>query len=843
MISILDDETNNMIDILQWFNPEKLARDSLAQFMLYTDPFANSPWGWYVLKEFHRKIINVLEKVERWEIKKLMINVPAQHWKQIANYEQVFTTKWRKKHWDLHFWDYVYSPEGKPIMVLWESKETQSEYRITFSNWQTIDCHWNHERLLSKNKHDFKVYETKKIAENYIRKEWKNIRRIYRLPRINHIELDEQELLIDPYTLWFWLWDWKTNWWGICSPKDELNKVIERISGNWLLIWNIWSNKDYDLDNCTILWLQTKLKELWLFWNKYIPERYIYSSIKQRLELLAWLIDSDWAVFNDKRWNSWSRVTITNTNKNIIDWVQNICDLMWWRTYNFKCLPKSHDDIYPRKTCYQISFNPDMEISTVIERKRIIPSIQKHIWIDKVEKIEWLWMWKCIEVEWWVYLVWSKFIPTHNSSLSSVWYAWWTLWRNPYQHIWLISYSADLSQWFSRKTRELLRWDLYKKLFWDILSVDSQWVEEWNTNKGGSYCAVWVWGSYTGKPATKIIIDDPHKDHEEAQSKIMREKVWNWYLSVATTRITSLTSVIIIMTRWHEDDLCGKLLEAEPDERTVLNIPVFNEDWTVIRPERHPKEMIDKKRQLQWEPMFQAMYMWDPINEWWWAFKQEYFQYYEKWEIFDEYGVKYVKDLQVVTFIDPAISQKQSADDTSIVTVWLDKKNNNVYLIDIRRWKMLPDEIIDNVFNVYNTFHPQKMWIETNAFQKMLEIEIRKEMKKRNTFFLLEWQTSTMNKEAKIISALQPRYSNITIFHQKRWKNVDELEAQLLKFPNGKHDDCVDATSMAIMMLSWFMNVKSDKSVKANWLNNWESTGSMMSKIYRAKHKPVKDYD
>jgi phage terminase large subunit-like protein len=99
----------------------------------------------------------------------------------------------------------------------------------------------------------------------------------------------------------------------------------------------------------------------------------------------------------------------------------------------------------------------------------------------------------------------------------------------------------------------------------------------------------------------------------------------------------------------------------------------------------------------------------------------------------------------------------------------------------------------------------------------MLKIEIEKEMRKRNTFFVLEWQTSSMNKEAKIRSVLQNRYANAAILHQKRWFNVNELEAQMLKFPNGKHDDIVDCLSMAIMMLNavW-INKSKAKVVKAN---------------------------
>lgn len=393
--------------------------------------------------------------------------------------------------------------------------------------------------------------------------------------------------------------------------------------------------------------------------------------------------------------------------------------------------------------------------------------------------------------------------PQHwKSSLSSVWYAGWSIGRNQYQNIALWSYSAELSEGFSRKTRELIRSPQYKAVFGDILSPDSQSVTEWNTKVGWSYRAVWVWGSLTGKPADKIIIDDPHKDLEEAKSDTMRNKVRDWYTSVVLSRAHVNTAIVIIMTRRHEDDLCWRLLEREKDDWVVLNIPVFNDDWTVIRPDKHPKELIDKKRQTVWEAQFQALYMWDPINEWGWDFKKEYFQYYDRGDIIE--NRKYAKDMQVVTFIDPAISQKQTADSTAIVTVGLDKFNNNVYVLDIRRGKMLPKEIIDTVFEVVHIRNPQKVGIETNQFQKMLELEIRKEMNVRGRFFQMEWLPSTMNKEAKIKSALQGRYSNASMLHLKNWLNMNELEAQLLKFPNWKHDDIVDATAMATMLLDSF---------------------------------------
>lgn len=409
--------------------------------------------------------------------------------------------------------------------------------------------------------------------------------------------------------------------------------------------------------------------------------------------------------------------------------------------------------------------------------------------------------------------------PQHGKSrLSSEWYPAWTLWRDPFQNVMLGSYSASLSENFSRKTRELIRSDLYRKLFGDVLKEDMQGIEQWFTKKWGSYAATSVWGSFTGKPATKIIIDDPHKDQEEAMSPLQRAKVRDWYTSVVLSRVREETAIVIIMTRWHEDDLCWRLLEKEGDEREVLNIPVYNDDWTTIRPKQHPAELVEKKRATMWEPMFQAMYMGDPVNEWGWDFKSEYFQYYDRWEVFDDDTLTYKKELDIITFIDPAISQKQNADSTTITTIGIDKKSNNIYIIDLRRGKRLPDQIIQETFEAVALYAPTKVWIEINQYQKMLELEIKKDMRRRNSFFVLEWLRSAMNKEAKIVSVLQNRYANLSIIHPKRGKNINELEAELMKFPNGKHDDCIDWLSMAVMMLNTYKSwKKKSKVVRAKW--------------------------
>lgn len=111
---------------------------------------------------------------------------------------------------------------------------------------------------------------------------------------------------------------------------------------------------------------------------------------------------------------------------------------------------------------------------------------------------------------------------------------------------------------------------------------------------------------------------------------------------------------------------------------------------------------------------------------------------------------------------------------------------------------MLPDEIIDNVFKTYIKWKPKRIGIEVVAYQKMLALEIKKQMNIRNIFFVLDEINPQGEKEARIRTILQPRYSNNTIFHNN---TCTDIELELLKFPNGKHDDHIDSLSSAVNML------------------------------------------
>lgn len=374
----------------------------------------------------------------------------------------------------------------------------------------------------------------------------------------------------------------------------------------------------------------------------------------------------------------------------------------------------------------------------------------------------------------------------------------WMLGKDPSLQIALASYGANLSEWFSQKCRDLMKTQEYQILFGNLIKEDSQAKNEWYTVKNGRYSAVWVGWPLTGKPVDILLIDDYLKDMQEAKSKVVKDGIWDWYNSVAVSRLHVNSRQIIIATRWAEDDLIGRVLETDPDGWEQLVIPCYDETWESIWPERFPRSLLEEKRKND-EFTFQSLYLCNPIPEWWVIFKRDQFSYYDLNEVWN--WETYKKKYQVITFVDPAISEKQWADSTSIFTLLLDKDTNFIYELDIRHGKMLPDQIIDELFDVVRLRKPDRVWLETNQYQKMLELEIKKQMRIRDIFFTLEWQVSSGDKEAKIKSLLQPRYSNGSILHLRHGKHVQEYEAELLAFPNGKHDDIIDSAAMACKML------------------------------------------
>ena len=150
-----------------------------------------------------------------------------------------------------------------------------------------------------------------------------------------------------------------------------------------------------------------------------------------------------------------------------------------------------------------------------------------------------------------------------KSTYTSVEFPPWFIGRNPKSSVIAASHTLDLAERFGRKARNIVASRDFKNVFDFTISEDSQAAGKWETTTGAEYFAVGVGGSVTGRRADLGIIDDPVKGREDADSERSRETVWQWYLNDFLTRLKPGARQVLIMTRWHEDDLAGRLLDRE----------------------------------------------------------------------------------------------------------------------------------------------------------------------------------------------------------------------------------------------------------------------------------------
>lgn len=365
----------------------------------------------------------------------------------------------------------------------------------------------------------------------------------------------------------------------------------------------------------------------------------------------------------------------------------------------------------------------------------------------------------------------------------------WAFWNIQNTDIIYTWHSISLLESFSRNIRDRVMSPEYRSIFKDTVKGDNWAVWAWSMTNQNQLMIYWVGGWITGKWGNRLIIDDPYATRQDAESDTIRKRVEEWYDSTfLSRRHNSEAGICLIMQRWREDDLVGYILEKESDWE-IVKIPAISDEWESFWESRFPIPYLEEMRKNIGDYFFSSQYQQEPFIASGGSFKKEYFMEYEQAP----------SELRKYTFVDPAISQKQEADYTAIITIWIDQ-NNRIYVLDIFHERFEPSDVINALFQIVQQYRPERVGIEVVAFQKMLALEIRKQMNIRNIFFTLDEINPMWEKEARIRTILEPRYSNINILHPKFNKNTRDLELELLKFPNWKHDDMIDALSGAVRM-------------------------------------------
>lgn len=543
--------------------------------------FAEGVYPSNTLEAFHKSYYDILDKFADGEIKNLIITMPPQHGKELADSEVVMTPNGFKKHGDLVAGDYVFSPSGNPIKVLGEiPQEELCSILVTFSNGQKIKCHPNHEWNVIRNRAVSETIETKSLLGKKLNsgeKGKRGSRYIYQLPEVKCLKISEKKIETNPYCLGAWLGDGGSSAPSIHARAGE-NEVLDYFTSLYEpTSTNIHSTTGVVRISYSRSKFHNGLKEDGLLNNKHIPINYILNTKEIRLDLLAGLIDTDGSLHRET-----GQYRFINTNKILID---NVCLLLKTLGYSYSLTsaePRKEPNsfgIQDRKVCYQIGFTPLDVIPCKIPRKQIDKKpLKRKVSIVSVEvlPIEDHEKGKCIEVEGGLYLVGTNLIPTHNSEGSTRLLPAKILGNRPDTKIAVISYAATFARKFNRSIQRIIESDPYKLIFPDTKLNSSSTKKDDNylqnseefeiVGKSGGLKAVGRGGALTGNTVDVAIMDDLYKDASEGNSPIIRAGVIEYYASVIEKRLHNNSQQLIVFTRWHEQDLIGYL----EDNSTVV---------------------------------------------------------------------------------------------------------------------------------------------------------------------------------------------------------------------------------------------------------------------------------
>lgn len=800
-------------------NPGELvkaaSRNRLINFARYMQPDL-------VLEPFHVVYYTLLDKFAHGEIKKMIVQMPPQHGKEISDNQIVATTKGLKKHGDLIVGDYVFGRDGTPVKVLWVSEKTRSEYVVSFSDGAKIECHGNHEwTVYNRFRQKEETIETKHMASStiYNGDGKRGSRYKYHVDSNVCVMFDSRNVDLDPYVLGAWLGDGDSS----CGIIHIGNNDVEIIGNS---TYKFKESKGTTTRKFYCPELNLLLKNNGLIKNKHIPDMYKYNSVEVRKNVIAGLIDTDGYVYHRN-----GRITISNTNKRIIDDAAFILRSLGQSVVVCEFKPRvSSSGIVGKKIVYQLCFNPTMTFPTKVKRKKITKlSINKKRAIVSIERKEGLGYGNCIQVEGGIYLVGDTFIPTHNSEGSSRKLPAFMLGLNPDAKICIGSYAATIARDFNRDVQRIIDTPSYRELFPETYLNGSNVVTMANTylrnsdviemvGHKGLLRVVGRGGSLTSKTVDVSILDDVYKDYAEGNSPIVRNAAWKWYTTVVRTRLHNDSQELIVFTRWHDDDLIGRI---EKSGETVIEIKSWDDvknipagAWVRINFEglktgepteidprepgaalwdrRHSRAKLEGQRAL--DPVqFQCLYQGNPGNAEGKLYRNPFRTYVDK----SEWGT-FVRSGNYTDVAD------EGDDFTFSACYDVYKSGNEAWNEQKKRFEpILYALITDMVFTQENTevtavtvpeminrCGTQKAWIESNNGGAGFEKLIRKKIKAISEPFY-----QGANKESRIItnSASVNAQIIMPLGWEERFPKIHEHVTGFLRdFPANEHDDPED---------------------------------------------------
>lgn len=409
-----------------------------------------------------------------------------------------------------------------------------------------------------------------------------------------------------------------------------------------------------------------------------------------------------------------------------------------------------------------------------------------------------------------------------KSTYASVVFPTWFMGKYPRSNIIMATYGSDLAKKFGRKCRQVAKSEQYKELFNHHLTGDNAAADDWSITNGSTYMCGGILSGLTGNRADLLVIDDPVKGREDADSETIRNKTWDEYKDSAMTRLKPKGRQIIINTRWHEDDICGRILPDNYNGETGVFTGKDGAEWHVLSLQAQCESENDplgrKQGEWLWTEWFSvdwweqtkrtystpstrswnSLYQQRPAPEEGDFFKLEWFRYYKEKP----------KDLRIYGTSDYAT--KEGKGDWTVHAVWGIDPDDNIFLLDL--WRGQTDSLVwvEQLLSLAAQYKPQEWGEESGQIINSMGPVIERRQRETNNIFYRRQYPSTADKSVRAQS-FRAYMALGKVYFPEYAEWLPDLKNELLTFPAGRHDDQVDACSLIGRMLDRLL--KGEKSV------------------------------